>query len=568
MSEQARETNPARDAEDAPDYQDADSLWEKQYRAQVGDEPVRGNRSRVTVKPLYGPDDWNSRRHLTDLGFPGQAPTTRGVHASMHRGRPWSPRLVVGFGLPEDYNARMRDLYDSGITGLYVSPCNTHMRGYDADAVDRELLGTCGTIISSTEDLADCLDKLPFDKQSVSLGDTAPYTLSAMMLKVAKDRGIPWNSLAGTTNQSDYLSHYAALHMFFRVALTGQRRLLLDHIEWMHREVPRWNALSVVGQHMQQAGASPAEAMGLTLSSAIQYANDLIERGNEADSFLPRFSFFFDISISFFEEVAKFRAGRRIWNRVTRERFAATDPRSGRFRFHAQTSGADLTRQQPLNNIARVAVQAMAGIFGGLQSLHTDSYDEALGTPTAPAAQIAVATQNILRDEAHLDDVIDPLGGSYYVEALTNEMEAEIESVIAKIDDAGGMYRAVETGLVQRMIGDSAHAWQDKLERGEEKQVGVNAYRLPDDPGQRPTPLERPDPARIDTYLARLEAFKNDRDQGAVQKALDALARACSRPDDNVYGRVVGAALAGATHGEICTSVRNEMGPGAALIVA
>ena len=540
--------------------------WQREYDSQVSG--TRRNRSGLEIKPLYGPEDWDAQRHDAELGYPGQTPTTRGIHASMHRGRPWSPRLVVGYGLPEDYNARMRSLYDVGLTGLFLAPCNTHMRGYDPDEMERELVGTCGTLISTTDDMARCMGDLPIEKNSISLGDCAPYTLSSMLLGVAERRGIPWKSLSGTSNQSDYLSHYAALHMFFRVALSGQRRLLLDHIEWMGREVPRWNALSIVGQHMQQAGATPAQAMGLTISSAIQYAEDLRARGHDPDSFLPRFSFFFDISIAFFEEIAKFRAGRRVWNRLTRERFGARDPRSQRFRFHAQTSGADLTRQQPLNNIARVAVQAMAGIFGGLQSLHTDSYDEALGTPTVPAAQIAVASQNVLRDEAHLDDVIDPLGGSFYVESLTDEMEAEILSVIAKIDAAGGMYAAVEQGIVQAMIGDAAQAWQERLDSGRETLVGVNAYSVEDDASQRPRPLERLEPARLDGYLERLAAFKRERDAEAVRKARDALARACNSDDDNTFARVVEASKAGVTHGEICATVRAELGFGEPLVMA
>ncbi len=548
-------------------HDEARAKWEADYLSHLEGEKDRQNRSGIAVKPLYGPGDWDQDRYMADLGYPGQSPATRGIYASMHRGRPWSPRLVVGLGLPEDYNARMRALYDIGLTGLFLAPCNTHMRGYDPDEVEPELLGTCGTVIASAEDVRVCLDGLPIDRYGVSLGCTAPYALSAFMFAVAKRRGIPWKQLAGTTNQSDYLSHYTALHMFFRVALSGQRRLMLDHIEWMLREAPRWNALSVVGQHMQQAGATPAQAMGLTISSAIQYARDLMERGHEPDDFLPRFSFFFDISISFFEEIAKFRAGRRIWDRITAERFGARDPRSRRFRFHAQTSGVDLTRQQPLNNIARSAVQAMAGIFGGLQSLHTDSYDEALGSPTAAAAQIAVATQNILRDEAHLDDVIDPLGGSYYVESLTNEMEAEIEAVIAKIDDAGGMYRAAEAGVVQTMLGDSALEWQKKVESGQQIVVGVNAQQVADDAAGRPPPQERLDPARRDRYLADFAAFKRNRDQSAVQRARDNLARACNSGNDNTYESVVNAALAGVTHGEICATVRQEMGFGQPLIV-
>ncbi|HJM48787.1 MAG TPA: acyl-CoA mutase large subunit family protein [Alphaproteobacteria bacterium] len=541
--------------------------WREDYRAQLPDEVARRNRSGLEVKPLYTPEDWDSSRYDQDLGYPGQAPTSRGIYPAMNRGRSWNRRHVVGLGLPEDFNARIRTLCQAGLNTLFIAPCPTHMRGYDADQVEPEQLGHCGVVINTSDDMASCLDGLAFDEMTLSLGDTAPYTLSAMMLKVARDRGLPWSSLTGTTNQSDYLSHFVALHMYFRLPLAAQRRMLLDHIEWMGSQVPRWNALSVVGQHMQQAGATPAEAMGLTLSSAIQYADDMVARGHQPDDFLPGFSFFFDISISFFEEVAKFRAGRRLWHRITGERFGARNPRARRFRFHGQTSGADLTRQQPLNNVARVAVQAMAGICGGLQSLHTDSYDEALSPPTEEAARIAVASQNILLSEAHLDDVIDPFGGSYYVESLTNQMEAEIAAVIARIDEAGGMFAAVESGLVQQIIGKSAQAFQERLERGEEVMVGVNAYQVAA-ADERPPPLPRTDEASIEAYLARLEAFKRDRDQAAVQRALDALARACHDEGVNLFGAVVEAVMAGASHGEVCARVRAELGFGQPLVAA
>ncbi len=546
----------------------------------------RENLSGVPVKALYGPDDWDQSSYMAELGFPGQAPYTRGVHATMHRGRPWNPRLVVGLGTPEDYNARMRELYDLGLTGLFVSPCNSHLRGYDADEVDRELLGVCGTLIDTSEDMERSLQGLPFEKESVSIGDTAPYTLTAMYLKMASDRGIPWETLAGTTNQSDYLSHYAALHMFFRVALPGQKRLLVDHVEWMRRNVPRWNPLSVIGQHYQQAGATPAEAMGLALSAALQHAHDLIEHGMAPDDFLPRLSFFFDGSVSFFEEVAKFRAGRRIWSRLTADRLGATDPRSQRMRFHVQTSGADLTRQQPLNNIARVAVQAIAGIFGGLQSLHTDSLDEAIGSPTVAAARVAVATQHILRYEAHLDDVIDPLAGSYYVESLTDQMEEAIMAVVEDIDAQGGMAAALESGHVQQMIGASSLATQERIERGERIVVGVNAFTVPEDrdhlqggpqaashqvPASDHDPLvpapDRPDPARIEAYLERLAAFRARQDRSVVAASLDALARSFDDPQDNTYGRVVDAIMHGATHGEVCRTVREAAGAGNPIVM-
>jgi methylmalonyl-CoA mutase N-terminal domain/subunit len=541
--------------------------WEREYQAQVAPTDVRTNRSGIDLKPLYGPKDWDSSRYGEGLGFPGDPPYTRGIHASMHRGRSWSPRMVVGFGIPQDYNGRMRGLYALGLTGLFVSPCNSHLRGYDPDEVDRELLGTCGTLISTSDDMAACLDDLPFDKESISLGDTAPYTLTAMLLAVARRRGVAWESLAGTTNQSDYLSHYAALHMFFRLALPGQKRILLDHIDWMNQHAPRWNPISIVGQHTQQAGATPAQAMGLAIASAIQYAEDMRERGRDPDVFLRRFSFFFDISISVFEEIAKFRAGRRIWGRLTRERFGARDPRARKFRFHAQTSGADLTRQQPLNNIARVAIQAMAGILGGLQSLHTDSFDEALAIPTESTVRVAVATQNILREEAGLADVIDPLGGSYYVETLTDQMEEKILDVIRSIDDQGGMYAAVSSGFVQRMIGKSALEYQEKIDRGKRIVVGVNGFRQEGNADERPPTLERPNPQKLDRYLADLREFRARRSQTEVDHALDELARSFDDDKANAFGAVVYAIGVGATHGEVCARTRSAVGFGEPLVI-
>ena len=317
---------------------------------------------------------------------------------------------------------------------------------------------------------------------------------------------------------------------------------------------------------MQQAGATPAEAMGFTLSSAIQYAEDCIARGMDVDGVLHRFTFFFDISISFFEEVAKFRAGRRIWARIARERLGAKAPSSWRFKFHGQTSGVDLTRQQPLNNIARVTTQAMAGIFGGLQSLHTDAYDEAIGSPTDHAARIAIATQNILREEARLCDVIDPFGGSYYVESLTDAMEEKILAVIARVDAAGGMYRAVESGMVQEAIGESALAFQERVERGEEKVVGVNSYRV--EAHEEPhAPAYRPDFDAMLAHVDDFKAFKASRSQAGVDAALDDLARAAASTDRNVFAAVVDAADAGATHGEIVACLRRELGFGQPLVV-
>src|SRR5512134_1568715 len=460
---------------DDPLVDPAAARWAAEYGAQIGEDRPVVNRSGVPIEPLYTPRDWDASRYDEALGFPGQPPYTRGIYPTMHRGRTWTQRQLIGLGTPADYNARLLDIISHGATAVSLIPCNSVFRGYDMDEVHEELLGTCGTVVNSAAHMDRALEGVDLAATSCAMNDPSPFTLLAFLLAAAKKRGVPWGAITGTSNQSDYLSHYVANHMFFRIALPGARRILADHIEFCNRHVPKWNPMSVVGQHMQQGGATPAEAMAFTLSTAIQNADDCLGRGMDSDSFLPRFTFFFDISVSFFEEIAKFRAGRRIWARVARERFGAKDPRSWRFKFHAQTSGVDLTRQQPLNNIARVTAQAIAGIFGGLQSLHTDAYDEVLSCPTQFGARIAVATQNILREEAHLTDVIDPLGGSYYVEALTDAMEAKIVAAMDDVSAQGGMYAAVQSGYVQRRIGESARRFQAQVESGEQTVVGVNA---------------------------------------------------------------------------------------------
>ena len=548
-----------------PGFEAARAQWQDEYGQQIGGEEIRRNRSGLEVRPLYTSADWNGQRYLEDLGFPGQPPMTRGIYPSMHRGRTWSQRQLIGLGTPEDYNARLKRILDAGGSAVSLIPCNSVYRGYDADEVDALLLGTCGAVVNTVDDMDTCFEGVDFGSLSTAMNDPLPFTLLALLLAVAKRRGVPWSKVTGTSNQSDYISHCVANHMFYRIALPGSRRVLVDHIDFAARHLPGWNPVSVVGQHMQQAGATPAEAMGLTLCTAVQYAEDCVARGMDPDAFLPRFTFFFDISISFFEEIAKMRAGRRIWSRLTRERFGARNPRARRFKFHGQTSGVDLTRQQPLNNIARVTAQAMAGIFGGLQSMHTDAYDEVLSVPTEDAARIAVSTQNILREEAHLVDVIDPLGGSYYVEKLTNDMEEEIRAVMDRIEDAGGMYMAVESGMVQSMIGASSLAFQEKVESGEQTIVGVNAYRVEEDSSARAA-LSRPPPEVMQAQLENLARYKDARSMDAVDAALGSLARSAGTEQDNVYEGVVDAAIAGATHGEIVATLRDEMGTGEPLV--
>ncbi len=530
-----------------------------------GDRAIR-NRSGIEIQPLYEPEAPDAD-YARKVGYPGQYPFTRGIYPAMHRGRAWTQRQLIGLGTPADYNERVRTLLDLGADAISLLPCNSGFRGVDCDEVPLPLLGTCGTVVNNVDHMDTALEGVPVDQISTAMNDPSPFTLLAFVLCVARRRGVDWRRVRGTSNQSDYISHFVANHMFYRLSLPGSRRVLVDHIAFCRDHVPNWNPMSIVGQHMQQAGATPAETIAFTFSSAIQHAEDCIARGMDPDAILPRFTFFFDISISFFEEVAKFRAARRIWAEITRERLGARDPRSWRFKFHGQTSGVDLTAQQPLNNISRVTVQAIAGILGGLQSMHTDAYDEAITCPTDETARIAVATQNILREEAHLCDVIDPLGGSHYVERLTDQMEEEIRRIMTLVDDAGGMYAAVEAGLVQRMIGESALAWQERIESGQEKVVGVNCYT--DEGDEVPVlPTSRPDPDKMRAHVEAFLEFKAARSQESVRKAVDGLARAANDEGENVFAAVIDAAKAGATHGEIIACLREEMGFGDPLIVA
>lgn len=532
------------------------AAWRLKYDAEQPQAVDIHNRSGLRIEPLYAP-----RESVLNLELPGEYPYTRGIYTTMHRGRSWTQRQLIGLGTPEDYNRRLSEVLGLGSTAISLLPCNSVFRGYDMDTVPTELLGTCGTVINNADHMRRSLRGVDLGSISIALNDPTPFTLLAFLLVEADRQQVPWQVISGTANQSDYLSHYIANHMFYRLALPGARRLIGDKIAFCNARVPRYNPLSIVGQHMQQAGATPAEAMAFTLSSGLQYARDCIARGLEPDAFLPRFTFFFDVSLSFFEEIAKFRAGRRIWARLTRERLGARSERAWRFKFHAQTSGADLTRQQPMNNIARVTIQAMAGIFGGLQSLHTDAFDEAISCPTKEGAKIAVATQNILRGEAGMTDVIDPLGGSYYVETLTDEMEGEILRVMDIVEGAGGMYEATKSGLVQRMIGQSARMSQLLIDSGKQMIVGVNAYQSETEDFEQPS-LERPSMESMRSLIAEFVDWKKQRSPASVDRALDGVSRSVGNPKANVFEHVVLAAAAGATHQEICDRLRSTMGFG------
>ena len=404
----------------------------------MADDREVANTSGIPIRPLYTAADRAASAGDATLGYPGQPGYTRGIYATMHRGRTWTQRQLVGLGTPADYNQRLRGLLERGATAVSLIPCNSVYRGYDMDSVEPELLGTCGVVVNNADHMEHCLRGVDLGEISCAMNDPSPFTLLAFMLVAAERRGIDWTRITGTSNQSDYLSHYVANHMFYRLSLAGARRVLLDHIAWCREFVPRWNPMSVVGQHMQQAAQRRPRRWRSRWRARCK-----TPRTASPAAWTPTSSCRASPSSSTSRSASSRRSPSSAppahLGGLARERLGAKDERAWRFKFHAQTSGVDLTRQQPLNNIARVTAQAMAGIFGGLQSLHTDSYDEVFQVPSEAAARIAVATQNILREEAHLTDVIDPLGGSFYVESLTDQMEEKILAIMKTIDDAGGI---------------------------------------------------------------------------------------------------------------------------------
>lgn len=543
--------------------------WAEEYKKMKNvhpDDDLKSNLSGIQIKPLYTKEDIGRIDGDDNLSYPGMYPFTRGLYPTMYRGRQWSRRQLIGLDTPEKFNERQREIIKAGSNAVSIIFCNSFYRGYDADMVDPLLVGTCGTPINTIEDMKIAFDQIPIDEISIGLNDPIGFTGLAMLIVIAEERGIPLSKLTGTSNQSDFISHFVANHMFYRISLEGSLRILMDHLEYTNKYLPNWNPLSIVGQHMQQAGATPAQALAFTISSGITYIEETLKRGIPIDDFAPRFTFFFDISISLFEEIAKFRAGRRIWAKILKERFGAQDPRSMRFKFHGQTSGADLTRQQPLNNIIRVTIQALAAVLGGAQSLHTDSYDEALGTPIEEAARIAINTQNIIAEETGVADVIDPVGGSYYLEKLTDEMEEMAWDYIHKIDEMGGMLEAVRSGYIQREIGKSAEKFQREIENNERFIVGVNKYVIDENEDKRP-PVTRVDPKLVQKHLERLSNYKRNRDQSKVEKALERIEIAAGNPSINIFEEIINAVRDGCTHGEIIEELRKHLGFGHPNIV-
>jgi methylmalonyl-CoA mutase, N-terminal domain len=512
--------------------------------------------SNIPVERLYTPDDATGMDYDRDLGFPGQYPFTRGVQPTMYRGRYWTMRQYAGFGSAKESNARYRYLLGQGQTGLSVAFDLPTQAGYDSDhALSMGEVGKVGVAIDSIEDMKVLFEGIPLDKVTTSMTINAPATvLLAMYLAIAEEQGVGYDKVGGTV-QNDILKEITVRGQYIFPPKPSMR-LTVDLIEYCFKNVPKWNSISISGYHIREAGSTAGQEMAFTLADGIAYVQACVERGMAVDSFGPRLSFFFNAFTNVLEEVAKFRAARRYWARVMKERFGAKDPRSMMMRYHVQTGGVTLTAQQPLNNVVRVALQAYAAALGGCQSLHTNSYDEALCLPTQQAVTVALRTQQVVAEESGAADTIDPLAGSYFVEAMTDKIEAEIDEYIKKIDAMGGTLTAIEQGFIQKEIQNSAYRFQKEIESGERVYVGINKYTMEEPP---PTNLLRVDMSVGEIESDKLKKLRAGRDQAKCQKALDQL-REISRSSDNVMPAVIEAVKARATVGEICDVWRGIFG--------
>jgi len=534
--------------------------WEKELQSRQSNNPERRNRfstiSDLQIKNIYSPEDLQEMDYERDLGFPSQYPFTRGVQPSMYRGQLWTMRMFAGWGSAEDTNQRFHYLVEQGQTGLSVAFDYPTLMGYDTDSPKaRGECGKCGVAIDTLQDMEILLDGLPIDRLTTSMTINPPASiLWAMYITVAEKRGIPRHKLGGTI-QNDMLKEFIAQKTFMCPPRPSVR-VVTDTVEFGTKEVPRWNTISISGYHIREAGSTAVQELAFTLADGLAYAQAAIERGLNVDDFAPRFSFFFDAHIDLFEEVAKFRAARRMWARFMKERFQAKDPRSWWMRFHTQTAGCSLTAQQPYNNVIRTTLEALAAVLGGTQSLHTCSLDEVLSLPTAEAATIALRTQQIIAEESGVTHTIDPLGGSYFVEALTNEMETQAMAYINKIDDLGGMVAAIERNFPQQEIANAAYNFQKQLERKEKIMVGVNKYATEE---ALPVELLQMDPALEEKQIERLSRVKNQRNQPRVKESLEQLGEAASG-NKNVMPFLIDAVKEYATLQECCDVFRKVFG--------
>jgi methylmalonyl-CoA mutase N-terminal domain/subunit len=512
--------------------------------------------SSAPVDRLYTPLDIAGLDYGRDLGFPGQYPFTRGVHPTMYRGRLWTMRMFAGFGTAGETNARYKYLLEHGETGLSVAFDMPTLYGYDTDDPQAEgEFGKCGVAVSSLADMEILFDGIPVDKITTSMTINSPAAVIwAMYIAAAEKRGIPMEVLGGTI-QNDILKEYIAQKEFIFPPKPSMR-LVVDTFEFGARHLPRWNTISISGYHIREAGATAVQELAFTLADGFAYVKAGMERGLDVDEFAPRLSYFFNAHNDFFEEIAKFRAARRIWAREMKEQFGAENPRSWWMRFHTQTAGCSLTAQQPENNIARTAIQALAAVLGGTQSLHTNSTDEALALPSETAVRIALRTQQIIAHESGVTNTVDPLAGSYFVEALTNRMEEEAYEYFRKIESLGGMLGAIERGFPQREIAESAYRYQREIDTSQRTIVGVNDY-LTDEP--LTIPLLEIDREGERRQRERLGQVRRERDNELVAQRLEAL-RGAAQGTENLMPSILDVVRAYATLGEICGVFREVFG--------
>jgi len=511
--------------------------------------------SDIAPEPLYTPEDLQDFDYAEKLGYPGEYPYTRGVYGSMYRSRLWTMRMFAGFGTAEQTNERFKKLLAAGQNGLSTAFDLPTLMGYDSDhPLSKGEVGKCGVAVSSLADMEILFEGINLEEVTTSMTINSPANaIWAMYLAAAKKKGYDWNKLGGTI-QNDILKEFIAQKEFI-FPPEPSTKLVIDTFEWGPRNVPKWNFISVSGYHIREAGSTAVQELAYTLADGFEYVEWALKRGLEIDEFAPRISFFFNAHNDFFEEICKFRAARRIWAKEMRHRYGAKNPQSWMLRTHAQTAGVSLTAQQPLINIARVAIQALAAVLGGTNSLHTDAYDEALALPTEESAKIALRTQQIIAYESGVTHTADPLGGSYYVEWLTDQMEAQAMQIIEEIRRMGGVVRAIEEGYFLREIADASYRFQQEVERGERIIVGVNAFQ--DEGLQVPIQLIDPEVERV--QAERLAQVRRQRDPQAVQQALAAL-RQAAKEGRNTMPYFVDCALAYCTLGEMMDELRAVYG--------
>lgn len=514
------------------------------------------NSSGVDVKRLYTPADIEGMDYMRDLGIPAEYPFTRGVQDTMYRGRFWTMRMYAGFATAEESNQRYKFLIEQGSMGLSVAFDLPTQMGYDSDdKIAQGEVGKVGVAIDSLADMEILFDGIPLDKVSTSMTINAPASvLLSMYIAVAEKQGVTPDKLAGTI-QNDILKEYVARGTYI-FPVNPSMRLITNIFEFCSKNVPKWNTISISGYHIREAGSTAAQEIAFTLSNGIAYVNAAIQAGLDVDSFAPRLSFFFNAHNDLFEEVAKYRAARRLWARIMKERFGAKKPKSMMLKFHTQTGGSTLTAQQPENNIVRVAIQTLAAVLGGTQSLHTNSKDEALALPTEESVRTALRTQQIVAYESGATETIDPLAGSYYVESLTSKLEEEAMKLITKIDDLGGSPAAIEKGYMQQEIMDAAYSYQKDIETGKRVIVGMNKFQVEE---PKPTGLLKVDPSVGERQAQKIAELKAKRDNALVEKRLADLRAACNT-DENLMPFILDAVRAYATLGEICNVMREEFG--------